>query len=103
MSRYFLSLKPLSTGKYVLHRVGCPVVMPGEPGIELGSFKDPGMAVAESRKYFRKVGLCPFCLKKFYKERAECARSEVQECSWPSAGVADLMPLWDSFMMSGVN
>jgi len=103
MSQYFLSSRPLSTGKYVLHRIGCPILWVREPGIFLGTFEDAGKAVTESRRFYRKVGTCPFCMKKYRKKKARYSNVALTDYSGTQARSAGLTPLWDSFMLCGVN
>ncbi|MFH0841896.1 MAG: hypothetical protein V1903_04665 [Bacteroidota bacterium] len=63
MARYILSSKPLSTGIHVVHRSGCPLAQGKVRGINLSGCKNADEAVTESIKFFRKVGICPFCMK----------------------------------------
>jgi hypothetical protein len=101
MSQYFLSSKPLSTGKYVLHRIGCPVLRPGEPGIFLGTYDDAGRAIKAGQRYFRKTVVCPFCLKKHHKKKGPCANAA--DYSGMQVKLTDLAPSWYSIMLCGVN
>lgn len=103
MSQYFISSKPLSTGSHVLHRIGCPLLRIKDPGVFLGEFNNTERAVSEGLKHFRNVGTCPFCLKEHHAESVQVVKVTQADNPCLDVRFKYLKPVWDSFLLYGVN
>ena len=63
MENYFLSLKPLVRGDYLIHKEGCPFIPGIANRIKIGEFDSPFVALTASVVNFGKATLCPYCSK----------------------------------------
>lgn len=61
MEKYFLSLKPLVRGDYLIHKADCPFIPEFPDRKKIGEFDSPLIALTASVMNFGKASLCPFC------------------------------------------
>lgn len=100
MIEYYLCSRSQSTGAHVIHTGGCPML--NEEDICLGIFDEADKAVLEGIKHFRKIKLCPFCLRESIKNRSS-ERVLVQYDHGMHKEYKQLSQALDSFMLCATN
>ena len=60
---YFISLRTLRPGKYILHKEDCPFLPEKENRFSVGAHDSSAHALTEATGYFPITSGCPFCTR----------------------------------------
>ncbi len=86
--KYYISSRPGTDEKYLIHKEDCPFLAGRDRQIFLGAFQTVKGALEKGQKFFKPAAVCRFCLKEHCTEtgfrivpwifRKECARSSIK-------------------------
>jgi hypothetical protein len=62
-NEYYLSLRTLRPGKYIMHIENCPFLQEYDNRISIGLHDSVESAFSEALRYFPETSGCPFCAR----------------------------------------